>query len=346
MPVVNYIVAHKLFKEQNSDQIDEKFAEELIVGNPGSDIFVTNFKKAHTIRAGILHGRFINDISVYPVQGFVGDYLDNATPEMFLEMSKQIGYHLRKCLRDDKRSAGGYLIVFDYTDEVKGHIIAIALMNDKANSGIDAETLKFTKSMTLDLQHMHVATTIIIDRLLDEDPTLNHLTFMSGLRHVSELYKKTFIGCDNAMLSAKATNSVMGAVEGFLKNELGYDDTQLKIARDAVVDYFEESPQEVTLQEIQNRVFPSPEDQARFEGYVDEQQYELSASFKPNKSSYKSWKKFYYKGSGIIIDIDPERVHDGTVDYSNERQCLIINDSAGILYDEYRKIVTTDDMEE
>jgi nucleoid-associated protein YejK len=147
------------------------------------------------------------------------------------------------------------------------------------------------------------------------------------------------------MQSAKATKSVIGAVVGFLTDVLHYNEAQIRIVMDSVVEYFEESPQEVNLQEIQNRAIPNPDHQAQFDEYTDEQEYELSANFKPNKNSYKSWKKFYYKSSGIIIDIDRQRVHD-TLDYSNEGHYLIIKDRDGGLYAEYRKIITEDEVEE
>src|SRR5690554_3090573 len=96
---VNHIVAHKLFKEQQSEQIDEKFADELIENNQAADTFVSNFKKAHNIRAGILHGRFIEDMNVYPAQKFIREYVEASSPEKFLEMSVSLGVHLRNCLK-------------------------------------------------------------------------------------------------------------------------------------------------------------------------------------------------------------------------------------------------------
>ena len=344
MSVVNHIVAHKLFKEQQSEQIDEKFADELIENNQAADIFVTNFKKAHNIRAGILHGRFIEDMNVYPAQKFIREYVEASSPEKFLEMSVSLGLHLRNCLKQDKRSAGGYFIVFDYNDEAKGHIVAIALMNDKANSGIDSETLKFTQSMTLDLAHMHVGTTVMIDRLLSGETDINYLTFMSGLRNVSGLYKKEFIGCDNALLSAKATSAAMGAFEGFLVDVKHFDEPAMREARRTLTSYFEDNKQEVTLEEMQNLVIPNPEDQEKFVRYIEQQQLELSASFKPNKSSYRSWRKLYFKGHGIMIDIDPGKVKDETVVYREQQ--LRINDPTGELFHEFNKFLNDDDLEE
>ncbi|MBK5246341.1 MAG: nucleoid-associated protein [Peptostreptococcaceae bacterium] len=339
MSVVNYIVAHKLFKRQNSEEIEEKIVDELIEIAPVSELFVTNFKQAHSVRKGVQHGRFIDDLNRWPVQKFVMEYCSETTPEKFLELSKKIGIHLRKCLKDDKRSAGGFLIVFDYTDESRGHIVAIALMADKADSGLDTNTLKFTKNMTLDLQHMHVATTIMIDRLLTANIDINYLTFMTGLRGLSEIYRKNFIGCDNVQLSAKATKYAIEAIESFLISEKHFDDAAMNEARNKIVKYFDDNPQEVSLQQMQNIVIPNPDDQEEFNDYIEQQQLELSASFKPNKKSYKSWKKFYYKESGIMIDIDASKVEDKTVTYYNEDHQLRIKDPTGDLYREYRKFV-------
>lgn len=346
MPVLRYIVVHKLFKAQNSDQIDEKFANELIENSEAANTFVTNFRQAHNIRAGILHGRFIEDQTVYPVQRYIRDYAQDKTPQKFLEMSVSIGKHLRSCLRSDKRSAGGYFIVFDYNDEPKGPIVGIALMNDKVNSGIDADTLKFTQAMTLDLNHMHVGTTVMIERLLSQEIGINYLTFMSGLRTVSELYKKDFIGCDNALLSAKATKSAMEAFEGFLIEEKHFDDYAMKEFRGKITKYFDDNPQEVSFQEMQNIAIPDPNDQEEFNNYIEEQDLEVSASFKPNKNSYKSWKKLYFKGSGIIVDIEPDRVKDRTVRYNDTEQEFIIKDPTGELGREFKKFEDNDELEE
>ncbi|WP_422477261.1 nucleoid-associated protein [Pleomorphochaeta sp. DL1XJH-081] len=336
---INFIIAHKIFKEQNSELIDDQFAEELIEINTVSELFVDSFKKAHNVRQGVQYGVFIADQNVYPVQKFVRDYCNSMNSESFLAFSKKIGKHLKKCLKDDKRSAGGYLIIFDYSDEVRGHVVAIALMTDKANSGIDAETLKFTQSMTLDLQHMHVATTVMIDRLLQNEDAINHLTFMTGLRNISSLYKTNFIGCDNIQLSAKATRSALDAVENYLKHERGYSDTEMNVARRSIVEYFDSNPFEVTIQEMKNIVLPNPDDQDKFDEFVAREQLELSSSFKPNKISYKPWKKFYYKKSGIIIDIDASKVDDETVTYDVEESQLVISDPSGDLLREYKRFI-------
>lgn len=343
---ISFIVAHKLFKEQNSDVIDKQFADELIDIDDVATLFVNNFRKANNVRQGLQHGIFVTDEKVFPVQRHIHQYCNVKTAESFLGMSIEIGKHLEKCLRNERRSTGGYLIVFAYNDDEKGQIIAIAVMTDKANSGLDENTLKFTRNMSLNLDKMNVATTVIVDRWLDPQNTINYLTFMSGLKDISLYYKDKFIGCDNVQLSALATKSALDAVEQFLKTEKHYDDIQLNQVRSEIVTYFDDNPSEVTLQYIQNIAFPDPTMQEEFASYIERENLELSASFKPNKKSYKSWKKLYYDKAGIKIDISADKVKDRTVKYDIENHCLVINDPNGDLRAEYQKFISEGELED
>jgi nucleoid-associated protein YejK len=331
---LKFIVAHKLFKEHNSPSVDKRLATELVPNGEEANIFVKNFHKANTTKKGLQYGSFITDSKKYPVQEYISSYILAHTSDSFLGMSVNIANKFETVLKDDLRSTGGYLIVFAYDDKDKGEIVAIAVMSDKTDSGLDEKTLKFTKNVVLNLESMGLASTVMIDRWTNPNNDVNYLTFMSGLREVSEYYKNKFLGCSNVQKSTLATKTLMDAIEEYYKSK-GYVEKDLQPIREKVVEYIDSHQDEAVLQEIENRLFPDIKEQDEFLSFIDERKIELSASFKPNRGTIKSWRCMVYESRGIKIDISRERVCDQTVEYYDKT--LIIHDDDGTLGTEFSK---------
>lgn len=333
--ILNHIVVHKLFKKQNDRSVDEQISNSLLDINEQSLRFVNDFQQANTTKRGLQMGTFIEDEKVFPLQGFVRRYVDSQSPQSFLEMSKNIAFLLKNCLIDEPRSTGGFLIVFDYNVEGRGQIIAIALMSDKESIGLDSE-LQFVLNTRLDLDKMNLATTLIVERWSSQNSDLNYLTFISGLKDISNYYKDKFIGCSNVYRSFSITQLTMNSIESFLISK-GFDEEKLRPIRDEIVKYVDQNPDEVKLSSIKNIAMTDTNMQDEFDDYVTNNGIELSASFKPNKAAIKKWRKFFFNKNGIKLDIDQSKIKDQTVSFDKERKVLIIKDTDDELLSEFSK---------
>lgn len=332
---LKYIVIHKLFKKQNEKEVDKLVANELLPLEGTARRFVETFQEANNVKHGLQMGTFIEDKKVYPLQSYIQSYLDDMGPDSFLTMSVRTASLMENCLKNEPRSTGGFLIVFSYDDKEKGPIVAIAMMADKENIGIDGN-LHFIRNATLDLEHMNLATTVIVNRWQDKANDKNYLTFMVGLKDISNYYKDKFIGCSDVRKTSTLTRNLMDAVDGFMASR-GYDDETMRRARDLVVGYVGNNKEEISLDYVKNLVMPDPEDQRLFDSYVEEHQIELSSSFRPDMRVMNSWKQLVYSAKGIKLSIERKRISDGTVSYDTEQKALVIQDSDSALYSEFRK---------
>lgn len=331
---LKFIVAHKVFKDQHKKIVpdDVKYATELIDNTDGSaNLFVNSFQKQNSSRKGLQYGVFSEDSEL---KKFVETLDETINGERFLQLSIDIAKRFKNTLVP--QASGGYVIIFLYNDAKKGWIFAIAIMDDKQDSGLD-ENLKFVSSMSLNISKMALSTTLRIERFKDENDDSNYLTFLTGLRELSSYYKDNFIGCDNVLKSKVATDNVMNAIESFITDKIKYDEKEKKEIREKVVNYCYKHAEEVNLRELINYLFPSPDIQDKFYSHVEESNYDVSCSFKANKTTLKPWSKLFSSNDGIKLEANSSRIDDGTISYNENEDEVIIKDPLKKIINEIKK---------
>ncbi len=339
---LKHIIVHKVAKEQGK----KKETAEISFGNSvidstdkGAILFVNEFYKANTTKRGLQYGTFTENANLKKI---IREYDKNISSENFLILSKKIAKSYKEYLVS--AATGGYLIIFQYEHKSGKTIFAIAVLKDKESAGI-SDDLKFISTYTLDMDIMGLATTIMIDRYLDKDSTANHLTFLTGLKGLSDYYKD-FIGCTNVKKNIIATKEFMKALENFAKEDKNYNEEKLRPIRDEILKYCDSHKDEAYVKDMLNIAFPEEKDQNDFYIYIDKEQIEVSASFKPNNSVLKSWRKYSIKYDGITLEFSPKKIEENKIDYEIESKRLYINDDNKIFYNEFIKFKTELDVGE
>ncbi|MGD1818940.1 MAG: nucleoid-associated protein [Pleomorphochaeta sp.] len=331
---LKHIIVHKVAKEQGKkkETAEITFGDTVIDPNDkGAVLFVNEFYKANTRKRGLQYGTFTEKANLKKI---IGNYDKNISSADFFSLSKIITESYKQNLVS--AATGGYLIIFQYEDLIKGTIFAIAVLKDKETASI-TDSLKFTSNYTLDMDIMGLATTVLINRYLDKTSQLNHLTFLTGLKDLSDYYKNDFIGCTNVKKSTIATRDFMNAFEGYAKEKKGLTEDQLTPKRKALIEYFDTHKDEVIVQDMLNIAFPEEKDQKEFDTYTTENNFELSSSFKPNNSVLIKWKKFSVHYKGISLEFSPKKIKDQIIKYDNESNRLYIKDDDKVFYNEYIK---------
>jgi nucleoid-associated protein YejK len=191
--------------------------------------------------------------------------------------------------------------------------------------------------MSLNIRKMALSTTLRLDRFSDINSDENYLTFLTGLRDLSDYYKDKFIGCDNVLKSKVATDNAMNALESFVKKELLYDEKHTKEVRDKFVDFCYGSPFEINFRECINLLFPSPKIQEDFYSYVEKENLEVSCNFKANKASLRPWKKLYSSFDGIKLEANSDKIDSGAISYDEESCLVFIKDPSKNIINEIKK---------
>ncbi|MGD6731366.1 MAG: nucleoid-associated protein [Pleomorphochaeta sp.] len=341
---LKHIIIHKVAKEQGKKKETAKisFGDAVIdATDKAAILFVNEFYKANTRKSGLQYGTFTEKANLKKI---IGEYDKNISSENFYILSKKIAESYKEELVS--AATGGYLIIFQYDDKTignnnkpKGTIFAIAILKDKETTGITSN-LKFTSSYTLDIDIMDLATTIMIDRYLDKESQLNHLTFMTGLKDLADYFKIGFIGCTNVKKSTIATREFMKAIEDFAKEKKGYKEEQIKPIRKKLIPYFETHKNEVIVKDMLNLAFPEESDQKEFDKFVEEKKLEISASFKPNNSVLVKWKKFSVHHNGISLEFSQKKIKDKIIQYDKKSNRIYIKDDDKIFYNEFIKFTS------
>ncbi len=339
---LQHIVVHKLFKEQNTKEVDAQLSEKLLdSADVSAKSFFMNFCKSLKRCRSILYSAFIDKdpkrLERHIVKVSLEKYLSDISDATFLLMSKTVADRLRQCLIEERMSTGGYLIVFDYLGDRNVHTIAIAMMVNKDSSGINEKDLSFVAGKSLDVDKMALATIVNVDRWLspDEDESPNYLSFICGLKEASNYYKDDFIGCMRISKNKQATQAVLDCVDGFFREELKSSSVEIERMHNKASNFFHGHREEVVFQNLLNEIMPDSGVQDKLFNYARQKGYAISSSFKPHKTLIKKWEKMVYDGDGIKIEISPNRIKDSTVRYDKETKMLMIKDGDGRLYKEY-----------
>lgn len=345
-----HLAIHIIEKEQNSEQVRKDLASELDdPQSSGVENFLECFNNARTdVKRSIAYASFLEEIDekyrfdIKTLQEMIEEYEDGEkNDESFLQFSINIAERYIRCLKTASLSTGNHLIVFDYIDESGKPLLALTLLNQEFGSFVHNHKLE--TSLALNMRQMSLAAIIDINRWKypGAEKASNYISFICGSKDLSKYYREGFIGCEKVSRSAKATKDFMDAVEGYMKDILNADLSDLEDKRQEAIRFMYEHAQEVNTQELINILLPNPQHQEGLYIYADQNHFLLSSSFKPNKTALKKWEKLVYNKEGVKVEVSKERIEDGTVSYEKAQEGsvgrLVIIDRTGRIKDEYEK---------
>lgn len=250
----------------------------------------------------------------------VFDIIENYKSEVytdndFLNISHEIANLFEQCLNESSAATGGQMIIFDYITDDGTLKLAITLMNTEATSS--TENHSFISAVALNMNHMALAAIINISRWtnpVEFKRNPNIVQFIAGERDISKYYREGFIGCEFTSNSKIHTQTIMSAIEDYMVNFKKKKQQEWYSIRTKACEYMDENKNETVLKNLLNHIMENEEEQDEFIEFCNDK-YELSSSFKPHMLILKSWKKLVYNKKGIKVEIEPERLRDGTAEY-------------------------------
>ena len=274
--IVNKIIIHKINKQPNqTGQIQH--SNRLL---PTNDTIVSEF--ANTLSKAYFHkkSRFYTEFKIDENEPMFKIKLDNyiANPDDYIDFSRQITSLLKNEMERKPLSKGGVLVIMDYTSTQNNNYLFIALLDNKSEFSIEEDTLDIIKQITLNIEHMAMASVINLSKYQSNQS--NYLTFLKGLREIPD-YFVDFIGADkNKKRDIKElTEKWVKAIEDFYTiNEIDdLDNTTITLINK--VKELHSNQEIITSDIIANIVYPQEPDKFLEFVYDESNNYELPNEF-------------------------------------------------------------------
>lgn len=244
---------------------------------------------------------------------------EGETNEKFLSFSKDAANHLKDEMNKKPTSTGGYLIFADYT--MHDRFIMAVLLNNKSGYQVEEDSLAIKMIKELNTDQIAMAGFINMTIYQNEGDERRYLSFMKGLKNVSE-YFVAFIGADEDKATSRdMTRTFVGALRDYLKSK-EYDADEVSRLEQTVYNYCEDkrtNKEPVTIEAISALI--NPEDTEEFFQFTQSKDYQLSTTIESiDKSQLDRLKMYKYSGDGMTLSFKRSL-------YDNGKISLIENDT-------------------
>ncbi|MGH1461980.1 MAG: nucleoid-associated protein [Neptuniibacter sp.] len=258
------------------------------------------------------YGTFSPDEDVYTFPTHFRSYLDSTVTLDLVGFSQTVLNLISATMQEALLATGGYVVFLKYTNQGREWFL-IVMLKLKAGTGVDDATKSLTGAMTLDIEHLHEAARIDIDKWhSDEQPYLSFVKKKSGGVDVSR-YFRLALGCTEYTDSQLNTKESMKAVDDYCAHK-GWDAEQKRQARQKYYEYCSEkhaAGESINLESLSSRI----DDQApqAFRDYVREGEYSVNDTFSPHPRSYKRFKRLSAKIGNVSLAFDVDDLVAGNV---------------------------------
>lgn len=267
------------------------------------------------------YGAFDSDLETYRFPHHLEEYIDQRTN--LVDMSKLVSRLIADRMGSSPSSTGGYAFFLRYQNQGRDWLL-IVMLKLKTGTGIDQSSLELNESLAFDINHLHEAARIDIQKWkANEQPYLSFIK-RSGRQDEVTRYFRLSLGCTNYTDSKATTDYALKAVDSYCEShDLTAD--QKREARRATYNYLEEKKQAgepANLASLSARI--DDQQPESFLDYVRDQEYPIGESFEPHKSTYSRFKRISESFRSIKLSFDVQDVIDDMVDYDLGTQSLII----------------------
>jgi len=251
-------------------------------------------------------------------------YIDGTeTDEKFLDFSKDAANHLKDEMNKKPTSTGGYLIFADYT--INDRFIMAVLLNNKAGYTVDEDNLAINMIKELNTDQIAMAGFINMSIYQNDSDERRYLSFMKGVKNISE-YFVAFVGADdNKETSRDMTRTFIGALKDYFK-EKNYEVDEKTRLEQQVYNYCEDkrsNKEPVTIQAISALL--NPEETDEFFQFTQGEAYQLSTTIESiDKSQIDRLKLYKYSGDGISISFKRSLYDDNRISLIEGDSKLVI----------------------
>lgn len=240
------------------------------------------------------------------------NYTEEENDQKFLTFSKDAANHLKDEMNKKPTSTGGYLIFADYT--IRDRFIMAVLLNNKDGYTVDEDNLAINMINELNTDQIAMAGFINMSIYQSEADNRRYLSFMKGVKNISE-YFVAFIGSDDDKATSKdMTKTFVLALRDYFK---GRDYTPNDISRleGVIYNHCEDkrtNREPVSLAAISALI--NPENTNDFFEFTQTGDFQLNTIIESiDKSQLNRLKVYKYSGEGLSLTFRRSLFENGQI---------------------------------
>lgn len=245
-------------------------------------------------------------------------------------------------MADESFSTGGYALFLRYANQGQDWML-VAMLKLKPGTGVNEQTLELSDTLSFDIDHLHEAARVDLGKWqADTQPYLSFIKRRQGGAEVSRYFREA-LGCTEYTDAKHHTGQMREAFEAYATAN-AWTQERKRTARQRIYDYCdakERAGESVNLTALSALIDDQTPD--AFSGYVRDNAYEVSETFKPHKATYTRFKRISRAFGSVKVSFDVQDLNDGSVDYDESNDCLVINNLPQELIDEIKKHKSTDE---
>ena len=314
-------IIHRLIKEpRQTGDADVDYREERL---PINEVLINLTQEVVKVynRNSNGYGTFHQDENLYRFPKLASEYVSNELD--FVAFSKTTADLITEQMKSSTFASGGYLLIIRLTIAERDWLIA-ALLKLKPGTAIEEDTKELIESLGLDVDHLHEAARVDINKWQENDhPYLSFVKKSSGSNDVT-LYFRNALGCSDYTDSKHHTKQVMQAIDDYMENH-NWDKDKRIYVRQKIHEYFKlktENKEPANLTSVSSIV--DDQNPENFKAHVKDNEYGVNETFEPHPKTYRRYHRIAGKLGNISLSFNVSDVTDGKINYDEDSGNIII----------------------
>ncbi|MQR02336.1 nucleoid-associated protein [Glaciimonas soli] len=239
--------------------------------------------------------------------------------------TKEVTHLIAIEMKKSSASNGGYVLFLRYDNQGRDWLLVV-MLKLTSRTGINENTLELNDSISFDLEHLHEAARIDIEKWrTNEQPYLSFIKRSSRTDDVTQYFRNA-LACTDYTDSKSHTTQALDAIKAYCLSQ-EFTPEQTRQVRRAAYDHFDnkwnanESVNLITLSAIINNGEPQS-----FLDFVKEKQYTINEQFSPHKKTFSRYKRIQGEFGTVKISFEANDLLTGAVNYDAKKKILTIKD--------------------
>ena len=290
------------------------------------------------------YGILGTDFDTHRFPKFLYDHINHT--DSFIDFSRKTISVIAEKMSGQRFTTTSYPIFFKYTNNGREWVL-IAVLKLKEGVGIDENTLDLNDSVFFDISNLREAARIDIQKWQsNQQPYLSFIKRGTGNDSESSAYFRSALSCLEYTDAKYNTDVALKALNDYCDHK-EFDSARRQLVRSTMYDYCQEkkdNDQPVNVTSLSAMLDDqNPED---FVTFIRENEYEVSETFSPNPSSFKSLMRLSKKFGSISLGFEIDDIYSERVYYDPDRNAIFIKNPPPDLVEEMKKIKGADEVDE
>jgi len=308
---IHNVIVHTIKKVSGQFEVDPR--ESTIPVGTTIQRVIDTLASLYAARAGKSHGKFENNLELYPFSKHLDDYL-SATVS-FVKATKDMTATLVREMRQTA-SPGGHVFYAHFTrssSDGKVDYFISAILNDELGAAL-SQSKDVVDNLHLDIKGFRLAGRVNLTSR--NAGTEKYVSFIKGRGQdkVSDFFK-SFIGCNNSIAAAVETGNLRTVLEEFALSKKMTDVEKSEFFRKAYVICKSYSDDDLPFETeaFSNELWPgNPQE---LSAAISTSGSNISDGFIPHKGSLNQFIKFSAKSKHWKLDFDRVALTSGEIHY-------------------------------